>query len=209
MNIEDFRDIHLFKEGERLPQLSFIAPLIKKTGLNLEFGVYSGETINSIARDRKDLTFHGFDSFTGLPEDWDLGGKFISKNKFDRKGNLPEVESNVFLHKGWFEDTIPSFLKDNPGNISYLHIDSDIYSSAKTIFECLNDRIVEGTIIVFDELCCWRSQFNETHDKQYAFYTTWQEHEWKAFNEWLETYNRKVDPISRSWFQQAAVVVVK
>jgi hypothetical protein len=36
--------------------------------------------------------------------------------------------------------------------IALLHIDCDLYSSTKTIFELLSDRIVPGTVIVFDEL---------------------------------------------------------
>lgn len=54
--------------------------------------------------------------------------------------------------------------------ISYLHIDSNLYSSAKTIFNFIGDRIVVGTIIVFDE---------------YFNYPGWQNDEFKAFNEFI------------------------
>jgi hypothetical protein len=210
MKIEQFKDIKKFDyfDGDpRLTVLEHISPMILSGGLNLEFGVYSGKTINCLANQRTDLTFDGFDSFVGLPEDWDLGGKFCPKEKFDVKGNIPEVADNVDLHIGWFDDTLPKFLEENKQNAALIHVDSDIYSSAKTIFDLMNDRIIPGTIIVFDELCDWRHEFNEVAPVSYAYYTTWKKHEWKALNEWLETYNRKVSPICRSWFQQAAVMV--
>lgn len=38
-------------------------------GLIMEFGVYSGRTINHMAN-LTNKTIYGFDSFEGLPEDW-------------------------------------------------------------------------------------------------------------------------------------------
>ena len=51
---------------------------------------------------------HGFDSFEGLPEAWreGRGGGF-----FDRGGQLPQVAPNVRLHAGWFDATLPAFLR--------------------------------------------------------------------------------------------------
>lgn len=49
-------------------------------GLNLEFGVASGRTINHIAS-MTDETVYGFDVFTGLPESWRTGfeaGRFAA-----------------------------------------------------------------------------------------------------------------------------------
>ena len=54
----------------RIRELNDIAKYIG-TGLNLEFGVFKGVTISAVAKARPDLIFHGFDSFEGLPEDWD------------------------------------------------------------------------------------------------------------------------------------------
>jgi len=212
MQIEQFRDIKKFEHSdgdERLTLLEYISPLIPSNGLNLEFGVYSGKTINCLAQQRSDLFFDGFDSFIGLPEDWDLGGKICAKEKFNVNGNIPAVADNVALHQGWFDDTLPKFLEGNAKTAAFIHVDSDLYSSAKTIFDLMNDRIVPGTVIVFDELCDWRHEFNESAPVSYVHYTTWRDHEWKALNEWIETYDRKVEPLCRSWFQQAAVIVEK
>ena len=197
----------------RLRELEWLAPYLPDWGANLEFGVFSGTTINALASRRPDLQFDGFDSFTGLPEDWDMGEKFVKGDAFDRKGVLPEVEDNVTLWEGWFDDTILKWIGKNAHmNISYLHVDCDIYSSTKTIFDNLNSRIKPGTIIRFDELSCWRSVFGEASPRGKAnrvMYTTWKEHEYKAMNEWLEKYNRKVIPLCRNWFQGATVMVTQ
>jgi len=113
---------------------------------------------------------------------------------------MPKFDSNVKLWKGWFNDTVEPWCANHPGNIAYLHIDSDLYSSAIYVLNTLNKRIVPGTIIVFDELANFRLSTKMSN---------WPMHEWKALNEWLKEYNRKVEPITRSCMYQAAVRVVQ
>lgn len=141
---------------------------IPVTGLVLEFGVFSGQSINKISRALTPQPVFGFDSFEGLPEDWDVGNTVIKADAFDLKGSLPQVELNAILIKGWFDQTLPHFIKLFPDPIRLLHVDCDIYSSTRTIFQLLGDRIVPGTVIVFDEL---------------INYPTYDEGEWKAFYE--------------------------
>jgi hypothetical protein len=45
-----------------------------------------------------------------------------------------------------FSDTLPIFMKKNYDNVAFINIDSDLYSSAKTILTVLNEQIVEGVI---------------------------------------------------------------
>jgi len=149
---------------------------IKKDGSILEFGVYAGSSITIIANRVNGRICHGFDSFEGLPEDW--AGADLPKKFFNLKGKLPTVPKNVVLHKGWFNDTIPKFLKENDEMISLMHIDCDLYSSTKTVFNLLEKRISNGTIIVFDE---------------YLNYPNWQQHEFKAFQEFVEKNNVKYE----------------
>ena len=139
-------------------------------GLVMEFGVASGKSVNFLAKQLPGQTVHGFDSFEGLPEDW---LRTYRRGHFAQP--LPKVEPNVELVVGWFEDTLPGFLRDHPEPVSYLHVDCDLYSSTKTIFDHLGDRIRAGTVIVFDE---------------YFNYPSWREHEHKAFTEFVE--RRKV-----------------
>lgn len=136
-------------------------------GIYCEFGVFSGETINYMADLKPGVTFHGFDSFEGLPEDWRTG---FGKGTFAMDG-LPEVRSNVKLYKGWFDATLPQFAKDNPGPVAFLHMDADLYSSTKTVFDALGDRLQPGSVIHFDE---------------YFNYPGWQRGEFQAFEELVE-----------------------
>ena len=134
-------------------------------GLYLEFGVFSGNTISHIAG-QVNTTVHGFDSFEGLAEDcgiWDKGG-------FSTGHVLPPVPDNVVLHKGWFDQTLKPFLRDNPGHLSFVHVDCDTCQSAAYVLEALAGRMVPGTVIQFDEF------FN---------YPGWQIGEYKAFTEFV------------------------
>ena len=120
----------------------------KPDTLWLEFGVASGKTINYISKFTKDKVY-GFDSFEGLPEKWRDG---YNKGAFTRNGNLPEVNNNVELIKGWFNETLPDFIKNNNKKVSFIHMDADLYSSTKCIFDVLKSFIDTDCVIVFDEL---------------------------------------------------------
>jgi hypothetical protein len=180
---------------------------IRTSGLWLEFGVWTGTSARMIASWVKynlqddETVLYGFDSFEGLPEDWsdpETGAveEQGRKGYFSLDGETPQLinpDLNIQFIKGWFEDTIPKFAEEHPGHIALLHIDSDLYSSAKTIFDLLGDRIVEGTVIMFDEI------YN---------YPGYQAHELKAFKEFVEKTK-----ISYKWLghvedsRQAAIVV--
>ena len=113
---------------------------------------------------------------------------------------LPEVRKNVQLIKGFFDVSLPEWLRQAElKQISLLHVDSDLYSSAKIVFDNLNDYIVEGTIIVFDEFYPWGRKR----------YETWAEHEYKAFCEWIETYHREFEILYRNNHQQCSIRVTK
>ena len=133
-----------------------------------EFGVNKGGTMRFIASRLPDRHIDGFDSFQGLPENW--SGNMMSAGEFDRKGRLPRVPANVELHPGWFDVTLPPYASKSSEPLALLHIDCDLYSSTKTIFDQLEARIAPGTVIVFDE---------------YFNYPAWQMHEHRAFREFL------------------------
>jgi len=133
-----------------------------QNGLWLEFGVYNGNSIRQTAAHRDEgKLLYGFDSFEGLPTDKDTTSNqpFYKNNwfagSFSRRGKLPVVPKSVILIKGWFDRTLPEFLlKQKNEVVTYLHIDSDLYSSARTILKLLSDdgRLRPGTLIIFDEL---------------------------------------------------------
>ena len=104
-------------------------------------GVASGPTISHMALNTPQTHFYGFDSFEGLPEAWRSG---FEKGVF-AQARLPAVPSNVTLVKGWFDETLPDFLQERPQlPLSLLHIDCDLYSSTRTIFASLQDRVLPG-----------------------------------------------------------------
>jgi len=143
-------------------------------GHYLEFGVFTGGTIRYIAAQlrrsgRTDASIHGFDSFEGLPKAW--SGFNLGRSAFSRGGKMPRVPNNVVLHKGWFSDTIPKWRNTVAGPIAFIHVDCDIYSSTVEILEGLHARMQPGTVIVFDE---------------YFNYPNWEQHEFKAWREFVE-----------------------
>lgn len=169
-----FLTCHAFDSD--LSLLSKALELAQPNGLFLEFGVASGRTVNHMALNTPQAHFYGFDSFDGLPEAWRSG---FDKGIFAQP-QLPVVAPNVTLIKGWFDDTLPTFLHERPQMpLSLVHIDCDLYSSTKTIFANLKDRIVPGTVIVFDE---------------YWNYPGWRDHEFKAFEELLAETGIRAKP---------------
>lgn len=146
--------------------IEFALKQVSVPGHVLEFGVYKGQTIGFMAKRMRQRTLHGFDSFQGLPEAW-TGFSLVSA-AFNVHGRLPKVPANVQLHPGWFDQSLPTWLKDHPGPVALIHIDCDLYSSTKTIFELLGDRLQPGTLLLFDE---------------YFNYPNWRQHEFKAFQE--------------------------
>jgi transaldolase len=136
----------------------------------LEFGVFHGNSINYISQFTTDIVY-GFDSFEGLPEDWrenHLKGEF-------KVNNLPKVNYNVKLIKGWFNDTVEEFININKDKqISFLHLDADLYSSTKYVLDTLKNNIKNGCIIIFDELVNYKG-FDGEKGELRAFYEFIQE----------------------------------
>ena len=149
-------------------------------GTVAEFGVYKGKSLTQIAKFFPDRTVHAFDSFVGLPDAW--GGTSKGAGAFDVGAKPPQLPvSNVEFHVGWFDDTVPVFAKEHSGPLAFAHLDADLYSSTKTVFDTLADWFVAGTIVVFDE---------------YFGYHGWQRHEHKAFLEFLADSGLTFEAIS-------------
>ncbi|AWJ91820.1 hypothetical protein Sp245p_18565 (plasmid) [Azospirillum baldaniorum] len=155
-------DVRLFGVGAEL--LRFALERAELPGLVLEFGVRRGTSLNQIAAVAGQAV-HGFDSFEGLPEGWVNAPRgVLSTGK-----SLPPVRDNAVLHAGWFEDTLPPFLAAHGGAVRFVNVDSDIYSSARTVLTALAPRFRAGTVLVFDEFIGNR---------------TWREDEYRAFMEY-------------------------
>ena len=139
----------------------------KNNILCLEFGVWRGRSINYFSDELPEMKFIGFDSFQGIPEDW--AGTGSPAGSFSAEGQIPTVNDNVKLQVGMIEETLPKFFKENLDvNIAFVHIDVDIYSTSKFILSNIKNRLMPGSIILFDDFCCFPG---------------WKNGEYKALNE--------------------------
>ncbi len=114
-----------------------------------------------------------FDSFEGLPEPTFEDKASVIENLFRRDrsrsilkkgyclGTYEQVsellfstlrldKKNIFLVKGWFQDTLPSH-SDKIGGISFLRIDADWYESTKCCLDNLYDEVITGGYILIDD----------------------------------------------------------
>lgn len=149
-----------------LATLEYALSLAPSGGMALEFGVYTGSTLRTIAEARDGEQVFGFDSFDGLPEDWRVGfaaGTFA----VDKPPDVPGAQ----IIPGMFEEVLPGFLETHPGPVDFLHVDSDLYSSARIVLGLVGPRLRDGSVVVFDEF------FN---------YPGWQDHEHRAWFEFVD-----------------------
>mgnify|MGYP003124801765 CR=1 FL=1 len=176
----------------------------------VEMGVFSGHTLGILAAAFPEDNVYGFDSFKGLPEEWKISeSETLASGHFSVGGGLPDISNfknkKVTLVEGFFADTLPVY-GDQIGIIKFLHIDSDLYSSAIETLEAFNSKIVKGTVIVFDEFCKFE---RPTIDYDKAWYDNWKEGEYKACVEWIEKCDRELTPIFRGYQEQACFIVDK
>lgn len=186
---EHLKGVPAFKSDFELLRHAFSKVDPAGDGLICEFGVYQATTTNFLAQ-LTPRTIHGFDSFEGLPETWRPN---FEKGRFRLK-QLPKVRPNVQLHRGWFDASLPPFLKTHPQKAAFLHVDCDLYSSTKTVFDLFSDRIVPGTVIVFDEF------FN---------YPGWKDGEFKAFNEFVAQTGRRFEWLGYCCYHEQLAVIMR
>ena len=133
----------------------------------LEFGVYTGESLRiwtALSQD-SESRFYGFDSFEGLPEEWNSEKP---KGCFNVQGNLPKIDDErVTWVRGWFEKTVPQFAKNfAPQTRLIIHLDADLYSSTLVPLIYLDPFITKGTVLVFDEFYDRDHEFKAFFDYQ-------------------------------------------
>ncbi len=177
-----------FTDGFRLLDHALAASTVE--GLSIELGVRRGASIRFLAGRAPDRTWHGFDSFEGLPEAW----RGVGAGAYSTRGELPVVPANVRLHAGWFADTLPAFVAQNQGPVRFLNVDCDIYSSARDALAILGPRLVAGSVVVFDEYFCNPG---------------WEEDERRALVEAAAAIGFSYTFIAVSFFSKQAAIVVR
>ena len=134
----------------------------------LEFGVFNGDSIKYWSRINtgEASRFYGFDTFTGLPDIWELFSSRLDKGAFNMQGKYPHTaDKRISFVRGLFQDTLSRFLKEHPvSSPLVINIDSDLYSSASYVLSRCNDVLVPGTIVIFDEFSVVLEEFRALKD---------------------------------------------
>lgn len=151
-----------------------------------ECGVFRGGmtlmlALQMKARQDRHSVVWAFDSFKGLPADR-VAAETCYYQTGDMAASYREVRdllvkhevmlSHVELCEGQFETT----LNDSLPMFGLVHVDCDLYSSAKTCIERLYDHLVVGGIMVFDDYFdlgggvakAVNEQLEKTHEVLYA-----------------------------------------
>jgi hypothetical protein len=135
-----------------------------------EFGVRKGNS----ARHLLELlprsgTLDLFDSWLGLPEEWDRGPNAESLPENHFACSVPTfTDTRVGVYEGWFRDTLPGYVSEMHGTLTLVHLDCDLYSSTKTVLDAIRPFIDAETVLLFDD---------------FFGYPRYREHQWRAWEE--------------------------
>ncbi len=139
------------------------------SGDYFEFGVHRARTFRmalSCARfyNLKNIKFHAFDSFEGLPafgdalmDKWKPGALCTTleafKEMIEQHGHYPD---SIFYYKGLYDKTLTPELAEkichNHSKAMMITVDCDYYQSAKSVFEFIEPLLQHGTVIYLDDV---------------------------------------------------------
>jgi hypothetical protein len=157
------------QKGERVFE-AIASQIQDKRVLYLEFGVWRGYSMrcwSKLLRHPQSI-LHGFDAFEGLPEAWT---DFYRKGSLSESGRIPTIEDKrVQFFKGWFEDTLKTYIPPRQHDVLLVNIDCDLYSSATVVLDFLwkQNLLDIGSWIYFSEFA----------DR---------DHEFRAFREFVQS----------------------
>lgn len=166
----------IYKKRKDLFEYIVVEELLDKPIDYLEFGVCKGDSIRWWVKrlKNKKSKFYGFDTFSGLPEDW---GPFKAGD-MSNGNSPPEInDKRVLFFQGVFQQTLVPFLASYKNkNRKVIHLDADLYSSTLYVLTLITPYLKPNDIILFDE-------FNVPM------------HEFKAFYEWSNSFYIKFEII--------------
>jgi O-methyltransferase len=158
-----FNDFYLSK-WDYMKRFALYEFLLKDQQLDqavnyLEFGVAAGRSFKWWVEHNKnpESRFYGFDTFTGLPEDWNV----FKAGAMSTNGVLPDVnDDRALFFKGLFQDSLPEFLKTFTNDKrKIIHLDADLYSSTLYVLTMLHPYLRKDDVLIFDELAVPQSEF--------------------------------------------------
>ncbi|GAB4189971.1 MAG: hypothetical protein Tsb002_17500 [Wenzhouxiangellaceae bacterium] len=176
--------------GDNTASLKQAMAAAPANGLIVECGVYHGRSLRLLAQ-WSGRECHGFDSFQGLPEDWN---ESEPAGSYSTAGHQPQMPDNVTLHAGWFEESLPEFAAQLQEKIALLHVDCDLYSSTVTVLEHLMPHMAENGVIVFDD---------------FAGYPEWRDHEYLAWRQYEKAHNISAELITAVLLGRSAAFRLK
>jgi O-methyltransferase len=187
-----YRYFHGFKPGQTEVKYALERAFTRAAALEIipkgdyfEFGLFKGysfwyaqKTASSLGLNT--MRFFGFDSFAGLPNVSDAdkstsdefyeGQYACSKDKV--VDNLLSHGVNwerTFLVEGFFSDSLTHQTKREyfMREAAIALIDCDLYSSTVDVLNFLSDRLMEGSILIFDDWNCFNG--NDRKGQRRAF----------------------------------------
>jgi len=165
--------------------LRFAASAAPRQGNVVELGVFHGVSLRWLAECRPG-SVHGFDSFVGLPSDWDP----VPEGRFTTAGRVPRgIDAQFWV--GTFDEQLPRFVAQHPEPIALLHVDSDLYESARVGLAHLSPLLAPGSVLIFDE---------------YFGHHSWRQDEFRAFAEAVSEHGWRYETIAANPFTGQAVV---
>ncbi|MGH2553090.1 MAG: class I SAM-dependent methyltransferase [Chitinophagaceae bacterium] len=158
---------------KRYPMYDWV---LEKEGLTetpityLEFGVAEGHSFKWFLSKNINLEsrFFGFDTFTGLPEDFGI----YKKGTFNSNTEVPKIDDNRGkFYQGLFQQTLPGFLSgfDNKKR-KIIMLDADLYSATLFVLTSLAPFLKKDDIIFFDEFAVPTHEFKAFHDFIQSYY---------------------------------------
>ena len=158
-----------------------------------------------------EMRFFAFDSFQGLPKptgidslsnDFTEGKYSNSEDNFKNYiASMGVPLDRVKIISGWFNEILndKTIKKYDLKHASIIHIDSDLYESAKAVLNFIKPLLVDGTVIIFDDWYHFKG--NPDLGEQKAF------KDWLDANpEWIATQYQKEGPWRNSFILNPAVV---
>ncbi len=179
--------------------------------LVLDLGVWIGWSTR-LTSDACGRTVYGFDTFSGLVEDWQLEDQVLKRGTFSLSDPLAQgamgltgvslqddvpsaLGRPVQFIKGSTYDTLAPFLaKRADAPIGLFHMDLDTYESCLHALETCKDHFIEGSVLVFDEYLVTSGEMRAFHEFQSKYELEWRYRAWG-----LEIMEMNLEMIISRW----------
>jgi O-methyltransferase len=97
-----------------------------------------------------------YDSFEGLPPAKQIDGEFYKEGYCKTNEDVLRMNFKTYnlpipeIHKGWFQDTLPSGL---PEKIAFAYLDGDFYDSILISLQHVYPKLTPGAVCLIDDYC--------------------------------------------------------